>query len=466
MPIGAQLAAHSLLIFYFVSALRLSTKFSLFNALSRVVIVLLLVGVLPSVMSQLALLTTDQRLAQKKDKVLRLVYRQGVSAFIERGQKSYGSYNLLKEEFISLEEIPPGPNINVIEDSKRAVEDEIVNYRVLSYSFAQQGRHYLLEIGRSVGSIGETERNFRRYAFYILLVAVGLTTLADLAFFNYLVEPLRTIIRRRLRDVRHPAAFNFDPIGTSTDDFRYLDQSLREMMTTVRVSFEKERKFIADASHELLTPLATLQYRLDNMLGDEALSEENQLRVVESQRTVYRLRAIIKSLLLISKIENDQFERADTVSVAALVAEVAEEAQERLAVLELRLEQQVEPDYQVQRANRGLLFTLLFNLVNNAIKYNRPGGEVLVRGGYRPAPDGRYELEVRDTGLGIASERLASLFRRFNKGAAADADSYGLGLSIVKTIAELHRLEVEVNSIEGLGSSFRIIFAQSGASPK
>jgi signal transduction histidine kinase len=437
---------------------KLSTKFSLFNALSRVVIVLLLVGVLPSVMSRLALLTTDQRLAQKKDKVLRLVYRQGVSSFIEQGQKSYGSYNLLKEEFISLEEIPAGPNINVIEDSKRAVEDEIVNYRVLSYSFAQEGRHYLLEIGRSVGSIGETESNFRRYAFYMLLVAIGLTTLADLAFFRYLVEPLGTIIRRRLRDVRHPAAFNFDPIATTTSDFRYLDQSLRQMMNTVRLSFEKERKFIADASHELLTPLATLQYRLDNMLGDESLSEENQLRVVESQRTVYRLRAIIKSLLLISKIENDQFERTDTVSLAALVAEVAEEAQERLAVLELTLQQQVEPDYLVSQVNRGLLFTLLFNLVNNAIKYNKPGGEVLIRGGYRPAPDGRYELEIRDTGQGIAANRLPTLFKRFNKGETANADSYGLGLSIAKTITKLHRLELEVNSIEGLGSSFRIVF--------
>lgn len=445
--------------------MRLSTKFSLFNALSRVAIVLLLVGVLPGVMSRLALLTTDQRLAQKKDKVLRLVARQGVSAFIAQGQKSYGSYNLLKEEFISLEEMPAGPNINVIEDSKRAVEDEIVRYRVLSYSFAQQGRHYLLEIGRSVGSIGETESNFRRYAFYILVVAVGLTTLADLAFFRYLVEPLGVIIRRRLRDVRHPAAFNFDPIKTSTDDFRYLDQSLREMMTTLRGSFEKERKFIADASHELLTPLATLQYRLDNMLGDDSLNEENQLRVVESQRTIYRLRAIIKSLLLISKIENDQFARTDTVALADLVAEVADEAQERLAVLELRLTQEVAPDYAFGPANRGLLFTLLFNLLNNAIKYNRSGGEVLVRGGYRPAPDGRYELEIRDTGRGIAAGRLATVFGRFHKGEAADADSYGLGLALVKTIADLHQLEVEVNSIEGLGSSFRVVFPLGAASP-
>ena len=155
--------------------MKLSTKFSLFNALSRVAILLLLVGVLPLVMSRLALLSTDQRLAQKKEKVLRLIRRTGITAFIEGGQSSYGSYNLLKEEFISLETIVPGPKIDVIEDSKRAVEDEVVQYRVLSYSFAQNGQNYLLEIGRSTDSIGETERNFRRYAFYILLVAVVLT---------------------------------------------------------------------------------------------------------------------------------------------------------------------------------------------------------------------------------------------------------------------------------------------------
>ncbi|MFC7667213.1 hypothetical protein ACFQT0_07120 [Hymenobacter humi] len=138
--------------------------------------------VLPPVMSRLALVSTDQRLAQKKEKVLRLIRRSGISAFIEGEQSSYGSYNLLKEEFISLEEIPPGPKIDLIEDAKRAVEDEIVQYRVLSYSFAQGPQNYLLEIGRSTGSIGETERNFRHYALYILLVAVALTTLADLAF--------------------------------------------------------------------------------------------------------------------------------------------------------------------------------------------------------------------------------------------------------------------------------------------
>ncbi|OGX86483.1 sensor histidine kinase [Hymenobacter glacialis] len=437
--------------------MKLSTKFSLFNAGSRVAILLLLVLGLPPVMSRLALLSTDQRLGQKKEKVLKLIRRNGISAFIDGEQSSYGSYNLLKEEFISIEAIVPGPKIDVIEDSKRAVEDEIVEYRVLSYSFAEGRQNYLLEIGRSTGSIGETERNFRRYALYMLLVAVALTTLADLAFFRYLLAPFYTIIQKRLKNSHYPPAFVFDPIETSTDDFRYLDESLREMMSTIQASFTKERKFIADASHELLTPLAALQYRFDNMLADEGLSDENLMRVVESQRTVYRLRTIIKSLLMISKIENDQFVRTDTVSLAGLVTEVCEEVQDRLEVLHLTLTHAVEPDFTVRNCNRGLLFTLVFNLVSNAIKYNREGGLIYVLG--RPAPAGAgYVLEVRDTGHGIAKAQLPHLFHRFDKGATTDPDSYGLGLSIARTIADLHGVEIDVNSIEGLGTSFLLTF--------
>ena len=72
-------------------------------------------------------------------------------------------------------------------------------------------------------------------------------------------------------------------------------------------------------------------------------------------------------------------------------------------------------------------------------------------------------LEVRDTGLGIAREQLPRLFQRFDKGEAADPDSYGLGLSIVRSIADLHGIELAVNSIEGLGTSFQLTFPAPAA---
>lgn len=82
---------------------------------------------------------------------------------------------------------------------------------------------------------------------------------------------------------------------------------------------------------------------------------------------------------------------------------------------------------------------------------------MLLRGAFGPI-DGRYRLEVQDTGIGMPAGQLATLFGRFNKGAESDADSYGLGLSIVKTIADLHGIQLEVNSIVGLGTSFTLVF--------
>jgi signal transduction histidine kinase len=179
---------------------------------------------------------------------------------------------------------------------------------------------------------------------------------------------------------------------------------------------------------------------------------------------VHRLRTIIKSLLLISKIENDQFPRTETASLAELVAEVSEEVQDRLAPLGLTLQQEVRPDFEVTSCNRSLLFTLLFNLISNAMKYNREGGQVHVLG--RPAPAGAgYVLEIRDTGLGIGKEQLPRLFHRFDKGGSTDPDSYDLGLSIVHTIADLHGIGLEVNSIEGLGSSFLLTFPPATTGP-
>ena len=187
------------------------------------------------------------------------------------------------------------------------------------------------------------------------------------------------------------------------------------------------------ATASLLTPLAALLYRFDNMLADESLSDENLLRVVDSQRT-------------------------EPVLVAKLVDEVSDEVQDRLPVLDLTLKQEVPAGFELGNCNRGLLFTLLFNLVSNAIKSqprrrpDLPAGPACFRGGRVRAG------EVRDTGRDIAKEQLPRLFHRFDKGATAHPDSYSLGLSIARTIADLHGIEIEVHSIEGLGTLFLFTF--------
>lgn len=436
--------------------MKLQSKLALFNTVSKAVIVLLFVLVMPHIIHEIAILNTDQQLKEKKKKVLELINSEGISAFIEEGSESgYGSYNLLKEEFISLELFDQGQEINGIENSKRQVEGEIVNYRVLSYTFNQNGQPYLLEIGRSLSTISEIALSLRKFALYTLLAVILVTTLFDIAFTKYLLKPLNIIIDRKLKKIQDPGSFKFKRIETSTSDFKYLDESIHEMMDRIEDAFLKEREFIANVSHELLTPVSILQSKLENILSSDGLSEDNATRILESQRTLNRLKNIIKTLLLISKIENEQYLKKDSVAINELLGEVLEEIEVRLEAKEIKLIKEIEQDYLLNDCNKSLLYTMIFNIVNNAIKYNKNKGTITIKGYKRNVG---YVLEVQDTGVGIKQENLPFIFNRFKHFSKSDSESFGLGLPIVKTVANFHKIAIDVASVPAIGSTFRLIF--------
>lgn len=432
--------------------MKLQSKLALFNALSKVVIVLIFISLMPLLIEEVALLNTDRQLNEKKEQVLSITEANGISSFVDESESGYGSYNLLKEEFISLELISPEEGFTGIENSQRMVEDEVVNYRVLSYTFEQDGVHYLLEVGRSLSTIHEIEAALRRFALYLLLFIISLTVLTDIAFTKYLLKPLNRIIEK-LRSTPDPSSFNFDKIKTNTTDFQYLDESIHEMMERVEAAFLKEREFIANVSHELLTPVSILQSKLENMLSSEQLSEENELKLVEAQKTLARLKNIIRALLLISKIENEQYLRKDRLSLKDLLEEVVEEIEDRLLAKDIHLTKDLQDDHHMEACNKTLLFTMVFNLLNNAVKYNHPGGTIHLKGYKGPAG---YMVEINDSGTGMAPENIPLIFNRFKRLHKSDQESFGLGLPIVKTIADFHKIILHVFSVPGQGSSFHL----------
>lgn len=432
--------------------MKLLSKLALFNALSKVAIVLVFISLMPLLIEKVALLNTDRQLNEKKEQVLAIIEANGISSFVDESESGYGSYNLLKEEFISLELIVPEEEFTGIENSQRLVEDEVVNYRVLSYTFEQNGGHYLLEVGRSLSTIQEIEATLRRFALYLLLFIISLTVLTDIAFTKYLLKPLNRIIEK-LRSTPDPSSFRFDKIKTNTTDFQYLDESIHEMMERVEAAFLKEREFIANVSHELLTPVSILQSKLENMLSSEQLSEGNELKLVEAQKTLARLKNIIRALLLISKIENEQYLRKDTLSLSALLDEVVEEIEDRLLAKDIHLTKDFQDDHHMEACNKTLLFTMVFNLVNNAVKYNQPGGTIHIKG-YKGTAG--YVIEINDSGTGMAPESIPFIFNRFKRLHKTDQESFGLGLPIVKTIADFHKIILNVFSVPGQGSSFHL----------
>jgi signal transduction histidine kinase len=464
--------------------MRLETKLGLFNGLSKLLLVLLGALFIPPIVQRVAVSHTDQRLLDKKEELLHLIERDGLAAFLRAERdESYADYNILKQEYIAITPLPAypngpaGPPTERIFEEPRQVDKDVEDFRILSYVAplatlnpagrtalrGSEPRRYRLEIGSSLATVELLTDTLRRLALWVLVAGALITVFTDAAFAHYLLRPLRELLSRKLRSIRQPGEFSFARLDTDTTDFRRLDDSLSALMRQLQASFEKEREFMSNVSHELLTPTSILQSRFENMLQDPTLPEAHGRQIVESQRTLYRLRNTVRTLLLIANIENEQYLRDANVSLLDTVRDVAEELDDRRQQREIELDIDLQPDYVVPHANATLLHTLLRNLLSNAIKYNHEGGQIRVLG--RPTPAGGYELRVEDQGPGIAAENLPLLFdrfRRFHATGPSAPEGYGLGLPIAQTIAAFHKATLRAESEVGKGTAFILDFVAAG----
>jgi two-component system, OmpR family, sensor histidine kinase ArlS len=441
---------------------KLITKLTLFITLSKLAIVLLFVLTLPFLVESIADRYTNTYLRQQREKVLEVITRNGVESYLQ-GNESYGSYTMLKEEYISLEPVDRSVTLDTIYTDDRIVEQDTLTYRVLMHSFSSGSRRYLLEVGKTTATISQYNRPLQRIASIVLLGLIGLTLIIDLIFTRYLLKPLGMIIRSKLINRKFPFKEDTGPVNTTTSDFRYLDDSLISLMQQIHEAFEKEREFTANASHELMTPIGILQNKIENLMDDSELDEALQERLLEMQKTVNRLKKIVRSLLLISRIDNAQFAKTETTGVHELLSDVTGEISHRLEEGRITLEIQVDRKRCLKDINRDLLFQLFFNLINNAIKYNKPEGRILISDEVK---NGRYLIKVADTGIGVSAEDLPMIFNRFKKTASGPEGSYGLGLSIVKSIADYHLMKISAVSKVGEGTTFIIAIPQEIVSGK
>ncbi len=145
--------------------MKLSSKLTLFIAGSKLVTVLLFVLALPYLVEETASRYTNFILEQQREKVMSIVKKNGLDYYLE-GEKSYGSYTLLKEEFIAFSPLDAKINIDTIKDAQRLIEGDTLNYRILSASFKNANKNYLLEIGKTTTSINQNNDPLQRLVLY------------------------------------------------------------------------------------------------------------------------------------------------------------------------------------------------------------------------------------------------------------------------------------------------------------
>jgi two-component system, OmpR family, sensor histidine kinase ArlS len=435
--------------------LKLRTKLTLFNAISKLVIVVLFVLLVPVLIKNISSNYVDSKLIKQKNKLLQIVKSRGIQTYIENGE-AYGSYLPLKEEYISLDEVEPGFFLDTIKMGKRRLEGDTVEYRILSHTFKVKNHNYLLEIGKSVDTLDETSAPLQNIAFQVLLGMILLTILADQFYSNYVLKPLRLIIKTKLVGQKFPNFNSYRKVRTSTSDFEYLDISIHKMVETIADKFQKEREFISNASHELMTPISILQSKIENMFEEEDISDDLKGRLIEMQKILNRLKSITKTLLLISQIENEQFLKEDKVPVVELLQDVYDEISIRLQDKNISYSIDVPENWNLVNINKFLLFNLFFNLINNAIKYNNEGGYIQITA---TVGLNNFIISITDNGIGIDAEVIPFIFNRFKKfRQSLQQDSFGLGLPIVKSIATFHDIDIEVISAKDTGSTFKLMF--------
>lgn len=444
-----------------IPSLKLKSQLALFNAISKVLIITLLVIIVPWIVSEISIRDTDDILIQKLDQVTELVDSLGIDNYIdmESEYKTFGSYNILKEEYISIEPLDHDTLIDVIEFSQRIIEEEVVDYRVLSYSIQGNDNNYLIEIGKSISTIYRFQYNLKRFTFIFLIVIISLTFILDLSFIQYLLKPFEKIVRK-LKNTNHPTSFNYTPVKTLTSDFEYLDETIRSLMQKIESAFNDERDYISNVSHELLTPVSIIQSKLDNIIHEGKLQEEDMLKIFESKKTLRRLTNLVRTLLMMSRIENEEYILTEKVNIHQTLKNVIDEIEEKITAKDLNLKLDLKASNFFIDGNENLLFTLFYNFINNAIRYTDVGYiqiETLKQ-------ENRFVMIITDTGIGIAKDKIPEIFSRF-KNSNKTKDSYGLGLALSKKICNYHKIEIEVisdinniNDGNTVGSTFILKF--------
>jgi signal transduction histidine kinase len=218
------------------------------------------------------------------------------------------------------------------------------------------------------------------------------------------------------------------------------------MLDRLEAAFEGQRQFTADASHELRTPMTIIRGQLE-VLGDDPEEREEAMEIVFDEPD--RMGRLVDDLLVLARAKQPDFLHLEPVNIASLTVDLHSKARS-LAPRTWKLENKGSG---IVEADRQRLTQAVIQLAQNAVQHTSEGAEIALGSALN---DGHLQLWVRDSGPGIAPEDQERIFHRFTRGPdrRRNSDGAGLGLSIVRAIAEAHSGSVHVISRRGEGATF------------
>ena len=319
---------------------------------------------------------------------------------------------------------------------------------------------------RGITSVTDAEESFTvtvRFALIILPLMVLLTAVIGYRFTRRTLAPVRRITDT-VRKIRSDADLSrrigiADNGGKERDEIYVLAGTFDDMLSELEDVFRREQQFTSDASHELRTPVSVILAQCDAMLDDEKLTEEQKAQISLIRRKAKGMADMISQLLFLSRADQGrQPLNREWIDLSELTEMIAEE-QQMLADNEdqgIHIVTKIVPGIWAN-VDETFYIRMMVNLLSNAVRYSAENGNVEVRLEKR---HGEVVGSVRDHGEGISADVLPHIWERFYRADSSRTDSShsGLGLSMVRWIAEAHGGRVSVESEVGKGSVFTFCF--------
>ena len=327
-----------------------------------------------------------------------------------------------------------------------AMTPEWEPYRVLYTSVAIQGRPYVLMIRLNLVESEDLIKTLAWLYLGVLLALLLVVFFITLAISNRLwksfVNTLQQIEQFNIEQNRQPV---FAP--TSIKEFQQLHSGLSKLINSNLRAYQIQKEFTQNAAHELQTPLAIFQTKLDLLLQDASLTGEQATILQSLYEAASRLTRITKNLLLLAKIENEQFVETGPLTIGELIEDTFPWLNEQAEEKNITIKEEVKNDIHIVD-NQGLVEILINNILLNAIRHNRENGKLNIE-------VVENKLIVSNTSTRDALD-LSALFKRFGKSCKLSGSS-GLGLSIIKQICERYGWQITYEHKKGL-HYFSVIF--------
>lgn len=310
--------------------------------------------------------------------------------------------------------------------------------RLLESVFKKNNDYYKISLATSMVEEDDQIQNLLKYTIILYAVLVLSILLLNNLFLRQLWKPFYTI----LDQLKFYQLEKKEPIhykATKIEEFALLNDSIKKLLHRAQESYSNQKQFIENASHELQTPLAIAINKLELLFEDESLSETQAEQLQQTLENLEGLTRLNRSLLLISKIENDQFQTRELVDVQVLIEKINSDFSDMAAHKSQQLVFEVKQKT-IIKSNADLIYILFLNLIKNTISHGQSNSNI--------------SMELNDKNFVISNySKIDSLeneaiFERFQKIGNTE-NSTGLGLSISKSIAEKFGFTLEYHFQNG-----------------